>query len=410
MPDPITHSYILFKALERKRNASHFSFDYLKKIAEGHDKIVTLARQLPKDPSKYDNSDCYLPGFAYLGSAGGDIFYWESGEEATFIADYLHYNRVGPFAVSVLRKIKEKYIDNPNVFDDIYQYRLAYMLGFICHIAGDVIVHPFIDSIVRAYDDDMKRFENPRGVAQYIDLWKYHNVLEHWQDDYILFEKVLAPQDDSNGCLGFQGWQSVAIAGAAAKWIADEDSLYFLFDNLKCYGEISSDTFKSHKDVKNIKEFEKGKYEKFFKGGTPSLKFFVECVLPSDISKDDSENMSQQKSRERANIIYPDAFMSYIDKAVDFTLKLWDEVDHYFLDTAFESFNNLNDKSVVSKHFKLLNKHWNLDTGIAPEMGPGSGTALKPQVEFPSGDLSFELQFPAVLTYDSKTGAVMEDT
>ena len=103
-----------------------------------------------------------VPSIAYLGAVGPDLPYLAGsvlranllGKRYTGAvsgkspwADLLHYNRSGDFLVEVLR------MGARSPSPDIQQRALAYVLGYVTHIAGDIVVHPFVNSFAGAYHD-----------------------------------------------------------------------------------------------------------------------------------------------------------------------------------------------------------------------------------------------------------------
>lgn len=101
-----------------------------------------------------------VPSIAYLGAVGPDVPYLAGsvlranvlGSRYTGAvsgkspwADLLHYNRSGDFLVEVLR------LGARSPSSDIQRRALAYAIGYVTHIVGDIVVHPFVNSFAGAY-------------------------------------------------------------------------------------------------------------------------------------------------------------------------------------------------------------------------------------------------------------------
>lgn len=114
----------------------------------------------PRLPSLAVGAD--IPTLAYLGALGPDVPYLGGSIfRSAFLgsrykgkasgksrwADALHYNRSGDYVFALLARL-------PHITSLTLQRKLlAYVFGYLTHIAGDVIVHPFVNSFAGAYHD-----------------------------------------------------------------------------------------------------------------------------------------------------------------------------------------------------------------------------------------------------------------
>src|SRR5436853_181095 len=73
-----------------------------------------------------------------------------------------------------------------------------------------------------------KDFENSRGWNA-MNLWRFHNILEHHQDSYILNEKFFGEKEGFDS----EDWESVNIGRYASDWFVNkaDPTTYFIVDN-----------------------------------------------------------------------------------------------------------------------------------------------------------------------------------
>lgn len=101
-----------------------------------------------------------IPSLCYLGAIGPDIPYLAGSLVRASVlgprytgavlgrspwADLLHYNRSGDFLVEFMRLAARAQAP------ELQQRALAYALGYVTHIAGDIVVHPLVNSFAGAY-------------------------------------------------------------------------------------------------------------------------------------------------------------------------------------------------------------------------------------------------------------------
>ena len=149
--------------------------------------------------STYIKNNCLLASYGYLGATGPDLFYIPDDAfdamgtiDGTVFADLMHYNKTGGLVIFALKKIKDKIrrSRSPGIRGKL-EKQLGYWMGHVAHIATDVVVHPFVNTMAAAYHKNTKSFEHSEG-SNWINIWKMHNKIEHYQDSWVrhaLFEK-----------------------------------------------------------------------------------------------------------------------------------------------------------------------------------------------------------------------------
>ena len=374
MPGTVTHNYILYKALESYSPCSPL----MKRLQQSHIRASLHARQpqgwttkapapllftevavrplvTPMMPSTpYDKDPLCLPaGCAYLGACGPDLFYLEYGPDGTFIADLMHYNKTSLFMIWCLRQVKEqlKFVEmgkKPELLN-----LFAYCLGHISHIAADIITHPYVNSIVGAYADNEKAFEGALFASSGSNAWRFHNILEQYQDAYILYRRFFDMEKFH------PHWRSVHVASAAATHYMNKEhrSKWFLVRSAQGFYQFTkvfSPSVELNKyccflDLNDITNL--GSY---FKAVMPTRKMMEACprLVQGGIYD------------EKGQLQHPGLFDRYIDDSIAQTHKFWAEVENY-LAAPQQDYADLR-LTPDKKSFPTLRRHWNLDTGMAP--------------------------------------------
>ena len=349
MPGLFTHTYILYRALRAFNPTSPL----LKKVVASNNAV----QHYNVHDRKFDyhkSADCLLASCAYIGACGPDLYYLETGSQGTFIADLMHYNKTGMYVVSCLRSIKAGLARPPA--PPKFWKQLAYCLGHASHIAADINIHPYVNSIVAAYPDNGVNFAGAEATgALKGNMWKFHNILEHYQDSYVFYKLFVGDE-------GFvKDWESVNIASAASRYLADAGNAdqRFLVANSKKFYRYRA-TFDA--------TYETVKYE-FFKASSwvPALdvQSYFNHVIPDESRMSGCQRLVQGGTfSAQGKRLSKGLFDDYIDKAVQTTLQFWGEIDAYLCSTEkllVSDVDMLQDK----KFFPQLGRHWNLDTGLA---------------------------------------------
>ena len=139
----------------------------------------------------FNNKDPFYAA-AFLGATGPDLFYMRDGHN--YISNFHHYKNPGIFVKILYDNQKgksEEYIKLSNYF----------IQGFLSHMAADLVIHPFVNSLVGKYQEHLvTSVEIPGPVLPggsletptLSDKFCAHNIVEFAQDYYVqtyLFKK-----------------------------------------------------------------------------------------------------------------------------------------------------------------------------------------------------------------------------
>lgn len=374
MPGTVTHNYILYKALQSYSPRSTL----MKMVKASHAEVLTHARKpqgwsstisaplsfmeeikrplvWPTMPSTHYDKDplCLPAGCAYLGACGPDLFYLEFGPDGTFIADLMHYNKTSLFMIWCLRQVK-KVLDAVEAGKELELLNLfAYCLGHISHIAADIITHPYVNSIVGAYADNEKAFEGARFASTGKNAWRFHNILEQYQDAYILYRRFFGMEKFHSH------WRSVHVASAAATHYMNKKhrSKWFLVRNAQGFYQFTKVFSPS---------VELNKYCCFLDiNDITNLNSYFEAVMPTRDMMEACPRLVQGGIYgPDGQLQHPGLFDKYLDDSIAQTHKFWAEVENY-LAAPQQDYADLR-LTPDKKSFPTLRRHWNLDTGMAP--------------------------------------------
>jgi hypothetical protein len=401
MPGLTTHTYILYKTLRSFEGAPP---PLLAPIVHSHLKALEHACNNDSGALASD-AEAVLQGCAYIGACGPDLFYLEMPPaKGAFLADLLHYNRTGPFIIrwlyDGLAGQAPKLLSNP-----LLQRRLAYCLGHISHIAADIVLHPFVNSIVGAYPKNAAKYFDARGVKP---MWKFHNKLEHYQDAYVLHRHFI---DEHKFCAGnhfgpndkitdvnYHGTADLAclnLALPAALRFYKPDGVHFMqsgwraardFVKQHAYDETPSaplpwlglvrQTRAFYAYAEDLIDIENDKYG-FFADVAMSGNYMV------NVSHYYDTTIPQKKTMEDCpHLVQAPLLDAYIDKAVAVARQMWTEVVSFFGDCSRAQgaeipqtagqMARLSARELAA--FEKLGRHWNLDCGLFPSIATSGGS------------------------------------
>jgi hypothetical protein len=353
VPGFTTHTYICYRALQETLSDSD-SYGPFARIASSH--ALALSHAKSNDPKGLtDDAEAVLAGCAYIGACGPDLFYIEYSKEGEFVADLLHYNRTGPFIVRWLTDLRQRVRSLKSGLAPPLERQLAYCLGHISHIAADITIHPYVNSIVGAYPENGKNFENARGILTE-NKWKFHNILEHYQDAYILHHRFI----DQEG-LG-PDEACVNLGAPAGHWLRRQT------DRTEWLGFVAR-TRSFYRYATNL-DIEKYKYDFFANENTfVNVSGYYSDVIPDRATAAGVPVLTQGQTASGAGL-----FDEYVEDAVALTKQMWREVKAYLdipaaLQPDCPEPHRLSSREL--KAFPLLGQHWNLDCGMAPRVTGG---------------------------------------
>jgi len=151
----------------------------------GNNPIKFLKKESIKN-SNYTEQEIFN-SLAFLGSTGPDLFYMTTTNE--YIADFHHYKNPGLFAKHLYEQTSVL-----STKDKIYAKHLAN--GFLCHIATDLVIHPFVNSLVGKYQEHIitkvkipgDSIITPNDIQKMTlsQRMQAHNIVEFAQDRHVL--------------------------------------------------------------------------------------------------------------------------------------------------------------------------------------------------------------------------------
>ncbi|MBN2440717.1 MAG: zinc dependent phospholipase C family protein, partial [Spirochaetales bacterium] len=123
----------------------------------------------------------------------------EQTVRASWFFDMGHYNLSHLFPKYTLKKIRE--IEVVTADDNLQKtYQTAYILGYISHIALDILGHLNVNVFAGAYHSQQPdRWETEQsGILENVNVFNNHNKVEHYLDAYIRFFCFEGCYDETN--------------------------------------------------------------------------------------------------------------------------------------------------------------------------------------------------------------------
>jgi hypothetical protein len=131
MPATLAHYWILQNAVNK---VDRKKYDFLRSSPNYRPYSNTKG-------GRYDE----VSQFAFLGSIAPDLFYYGTNELVRSTSDMCHHKKTGVFVANMFDEIAK--VNS----DDVKYAARAFVLGYICHIAADIIVHPYVNSFAGDY-------------------------------------------------------------------------------------------------------------------------------------------------------------------------------------------------------------------------------------------------------------------
>lgn len=302
-----------------------------------------------------------IPSICYLGAIGPDIHYLAGSLVRASIlgsrykggvlgkspwADLLHYNWSGDFLIEVMRLAARS--RSP----ELQQRALAYAMGYVTHIIGDIIVHPFVNSFAGAYHEQT-------DPTQFFSLGM-HFWVEMCQDAWTA--KRFFARDVSRG--GQQPW------GAYLRGALQDLTTTFEGESLLGLLQSAARTVYGLSDDAVLafgSEYESGLSGmlKFVNGtGYYRLLYAALRMTPRLEERFVSYTASADASSQRFEITY-DRVVGFAENVATHLCKLALEY--------FESLLQQAPKETQDVHYARLRadlKNWDLDTGYFMEIVP----------------------------------------
>jgi hypothetical protein len=356
MPGYITHQYICHRVLDTiGRNDP---LEPLAALARNHHD--SLAHSRAGNIDELTESGHFVPvGCAHIGACGPDMFYPEMPyEHAAFYSDLMHYNRTGQFLVRWLLDLRDQNEMLRSGLSNDLLWKFCYVVGHATHIAADIVVHPYVNSIVTAYPLLQKLYEDFRGWNP-LNIWKFHNILEAIQDSYVWHEKY---QRDA----GFASPSQAVNLAYGAGWFMRRQKRGRWIG----FTQRAKDFYRVGVDF----DVESDKYA-FFSDDN----FLLDCSAYFDSSTPDRKQMREWPDLVQGNLsgTQPGIFDDYIERAVALGTQVVGEIRQFMLGAERSPrFDQPSQRHRVARaeleEFPILGRAWNLDCGLALAVQPNN--------------------------------------
>jgi len=179
--------------------------------------------------------------YAYLGSIFPDLPYYHKDGKTTFAADFFHYNLSGTYAIKLI-----DYAIGKGVGSASGNRLLALALGFITHIAADVVCHPYINTIAGAYWDQLVPFidkiDVPLLPGKKAGKVSMHMMTETHQDAFLAIDYFKLKDLSTTGAS--KSWSDFIndlSLGIFVPWRKDDMEDLFK-DVCRCFREVYGET------------------------------------------------------------------------------------------------------------------------------------------------------------------------
>jgi len=382
MPGTITHLWIYKKTMfkdkkitlkdfsnkpKKETNNHRFVREFLKNLETSNENLFNtmgnanwdkkkLTKQIKEWKNNKDDKAGVLASYGYLGSNGPDLMslpknLWTSTPAHEDLAALAHYNKTGALVIYNLIKLKfkikaGKWKKNEQLKRTL-ECELSYWLGHICHLAGDIVAHPFVNSRAGALQLLEKKFRHFRGILLK-KLWKTHNVVEQLQDAYVKSDLFERPENTD--------WKQVDLPVTASIDLRQnkEKRAFIGRAFAEFYGQ----------KVKGVTDYEYGIVNAFFiNDGNKSLISFRNYCNTITPDKKTMDNLEKEVSGQAIGKI---EFENHIEGAAELSRDMIKEALDYIVSEQPLPKSKVTDDDVYAAKksgFKYLQMNWNIDTG-----------------------------------------------
>lgn len=195
MPAFLAHFHILEIA------ADAVAKDYMKKFL-GADYKQFVYRPPNRQGQK-------LSQFAYFGSVAPDLPYYAEDNKLKWLADLFHLKKSGSMAANLLDCIRNLRSGSKRDYASGSLYLLPFVLGYLCHIAGDIMVHPYVNCYAGEYEHQKKhkKVDESWIPGEGNVPMEMHQFVELHQDIYLAKTKYGSPKlSDGPGDKTLTSW------------------------------------------------------------------------------------------------------------------------------------------------------------------------------------------------------------
>jgi hypothetical protein len=370
MPWILAHNFITASALYRfYPKGSETYIEAVKKIRDSNKKLISRASaDLHGHLSGVDKEKYHHAGMVYLGNNGPDWFYFpafktgsDEEDDCSKLADLGHWNKTSTLPIIALMELKRKIKARSLTKAQINE--LAFWLGYMSHISGDVAVHPFMSALVGAYHD-LDRIFLPsrttalvRGGIVISDTqppFNFHAIVEHYQDAYIGYTRF---REDP---FYIKKIDSTCFQRAGIYALKKNPGFSCTHKAIDFY---NMGRYFTHQHGDHLQKWVSDYFLNRLRNGVESFDNYTDDVV-----------VSQGMLAEGLHrYVIPDTYNRYISDAISLTKIWWQEAMDFL--THGPAGTDTNDTVIqarelyaAKRYFPTYSRHWNLDTGFGPEV------------------------------------------
>ncbi len=344
--------------------------------------LTSFEERLRKDTSTwrshYDfeeyRKDSLLASYGFFGATGPDLFLipddsWDAmGDiDGITLSDFMHYNKVSGFAIWMLDRLKKRLAASTNAdYKSRLNNQLAYCLGYISHVAADVMVHPLVNTMAGAYPTNpAQQFENSEG-SNGINIWKLHHKVEHYQDSYTRSQFFAG-----EASLPANDWEMLCFPRTACIHLLSDSSQAFIARQIESFYHYRDDSIHGAVTLDD----ELGKLDYFADdsvSASVSFRNYHVNIIPS-LPRMNAERsaLTGTEQSDLDTVVQPALFVQYVEKAIELTREMMGEALTFLY--GGQNYRNKTDEDRKDLYeekrqtFVLLRKNWNLDCGLGFE-------------------------------------------
>jgi hypothetical protein len=186
MPAPLAHFLIQEMAVSKTGGKYHEIFNGLEPMAG-----TRSQRVLPAPISQW----------GYVGAAGPDLC--GANDDVDWVFDLMHWKKANVFVANWIRDMPDH--------GEGQKVGTAFILGYLCHMAADILFHPYVNMFAGTYDDQKIKVASSAFTKWWLfqKQWsQMHKYVEVHQDAYVATRYFGAKKvsDGDNG--SFPSWSS----------------------------------------------------------------------------------------------------------------------------------------------------------------------------------------------------------
>jgi hypothetical protein len=278
--------------------------------------------------------------WAYLGAIGPDIT--GSIEEVAWIFEVIHWKKSNSFVANWIRDIDTRLADGESVAKN-----LAFLFGFLSHIAADAIMHPYVNTFAGVLDNQSIPLAVDKGIpvpimGRPVDYamgrpgkTDMHRFVELHQDSYIA-NKFFGAKSMSAGGDSSPSWSNFIKQLTVGANKLQYDAL------MSRYKDAVKETYPAGKkiDISKLKDAEE-------KVRTKALDAVYDAAL-GPVPDHPDDIFVQHPKRDRS-------YEDYLWAAAHVSVKFWEAARKFYY-----SPQTIDDRK---KFFEIV-RNFNLDTGF----------------------------------------------